>query len=283
MPLLIVAVIALALVVALGVPAALKAGAVAGVSEECRAIQRELSTLGQGADPARREVLNQRLAQCARDLAATGASVDAVGIYLETAESAAVNIQSEWGNFKTTDYSDGIKRGTTRGTILRIAESSLIPALRQAVVDAQTPRDLERVKLAILRQIEASLDRAKCFSGDGPGCGRFGLNESNWDEKARDELVNITIPLGIDAALLYGWRPPAWKEAGRVLPPGGFMGQIPELYRLQRSDQGSTIRRAAAANLTTSVFAQLAKKLPRETYTLESGALSRVSGKITLL
>lgn len=204
----IVVAVALLVAVVVLVPRLTSARAQSTDLAQCRALQRQLADARtQGGDQGVIEHIEAQLRSCIVDAQAAGAQVDTSGIDLGIAQAAGAQIDSEWVHYKSTDWADSVKRNNTRSNILRIAESDLVPDLRAALEHAESLASLAPIRDEITRQINKSIDRAQCILSDGVGCGRFGDNEDNWDQRGRDEIVRVMLPLGIIAALDDGWRP----------------------------------------------------------------------------
>lgn len=199
--------------------ASLRKGAeVSGLSTECRDIQRNLATLPWDADPGTRAQMEAQLRNCAADLAARGIDIDFATIAVGNARNTGAQIESLWSDYRGTDYGDTVKRDNTRRAMMRLLDQ-LVVTLREAGTSARTPAERAMVRDEILAQIAKSVDRAYCLNTGGAGCGRFGVVEPDWDERARDELTHGAFALGLRDAQENGYRTPRDRGEPRESDP----------------------------------------------------------------
>lgn len=192
MPLLFLIVVgAVALAVAWG--PLTRARAKADKLAECRELRRQLIHLrAQGGSTTEAAQLAAQLQLCATELQEMG--VDDFTI----SNAAAVNcetmleqIMQEWAHFKTTDYADIVKRGNTRGTILRLG-AELNRCLENAANQATTAAELDALASVAKRHYEASVERARCYERGESGCSRYwGSLETDDKTKAREEIEQV--------------------------------------------------------------------------------------------
>lgn len=244
MPPAIIALVVLVGSVALG--ALLRARGTAAVAAQCDALRNRLATLGPGGDPAERARLEAGLRLCAEDLAARGIEVDFSDIELQNATAASMQIDQLWSDYLATSYADPISRSGKRGAIFRLLDG-MVDTLNKAGQAATTDAGKNRVREAIQGEILKSLRRVQCLTGGQSGCGRDGVNEPDWDERARDELQHGAFALGLRTAIGNGWRTPrdrggpetaspAWDLFRRAEPSGNVppadlfrVGELAEL------------------------------------------------------
>jgi hypothetical protein len=106
-------------------------------------------------------------------------------------------VDAEFQHYKSTSYSDAVKRNNTRQTILR-SGGSLAACIRALYDDAAKYNDMASMEAAgrlMIAAINASVDRWACYLLDQPGCGRFGVNEDGKTKKAADELSRVINPM----------------------------------------------------------------------------------------
>lgn len=87
----------------------------------------------------------------------------------------------EWESYKSTDWSDALKRNNIRGKILLLG-SELVGKLEEA-----GPSTAGRAILSLA--IKQSAARLRCYEDRDSPCGRWAENEPSRDEKARDETA----------------------------------------------------------------------------------------------
>lgn len=161
----------------------------------CEDLKRQRAALAvQGGDVVAIARLDAEIRQCAQSAQALGADVDLGGVTLDGCVAKAEQIEQEWAHYRSTEYTDAIKRNNTRGTMLRLGEE-MARCFEQAVAEAETPESIERIRTALSRAIGKAEDRERCYRNDGSGCGRFGLNEAHGNDKASDEINRVITPL----------------------------------------------------------------------------------------
>lgn len=212
------AIVLFALVGAVAFASLRKGAATSDLSEACRTIQRRIATLPWDADPGTRAQLEAELRNCAADLAARGIDIDFSTIALGNARNTGQQIESLWSDYRGTDYGDTVKRDNTRRAMMRLLDQ-LVTTLREAAATATTPAQKTAARDEILTQIGKSIDRAYCLNTGGAGCGRFGVVEPDWDERARDELTHGAFALGLRAAQENGYRTPRDRGEPRDSDP----------------------------------------------------------------
>jgi hypothetical protein len=106
-------------------------------------------------------------------------------------------IDGQFGHYQATDWSDGLKRGNTRGSMLG-AGREMVAGLRDVLTQASSfgsVTSLRAVSALTLAALNASIDRWACFFTGGHGCGTMGENEPQPDVKAAQEMADVATPL----------------------------------------------------------------------------------------
>lgn len=161
----------------------------------CAEIRRQLvAARVQGGDAVAASQLASQLSDCLAQAAAEGAQIDPTSAAMLDADTAYSQIEAEWAHYRSTDYSDSIKRNNTRGTMLRLGEG-MAAAYRAAADAAVTPSQLAVVRASLLRSIDASERRRNCYLSNEAGCGRLGVSEPHGDDKAGDEWSRVLDPM----------------------------------------------------------------------------------------
>jgi len=78
------------------------------------------------------------------------------------------------------------------------AASSTATSVQKALQSGReraADRSIRSVATGIQTALDAAVNRKLCFQYDGPGCGRFGLNEADNESKAADEQRRVIDPL----------------------------------------------------------------------------------------
>lgn len=162
----------------------------------CREIESRISIQRQqGADVVELNKAEAELRDCLRQH-------DPARLWradLVAAQAAQQQIVAEWSHLLSTDYSDTMKRGSTRATWLRIADGA-IRSLRTAMAGAKSSADLDEIREVALTIARESWTRVARFdaSPDGAsgGAARYlGSVEASREEKAGDELTRIIAPI----------------------------------------------------------------------------------------
>lgn len=222
-----VIVIALVGVVALAIafgPGALAAYRKNQREGECRELMRQLvavrSQQGAGVQAARE--LESQVTACAAE-----GQLDARDVERIQCDAIRQQMNVEMGNLRSTDYSDILKRGNIRNSILGLGED--LARCFTAAIEA-VPFDASGITL--LRDLEFSLRgayadseaRQRCFKNAEGGCDRyFGSLEPSGDEKARDEWQRVNRPLAAAYALLRD-KEARVREASAIDASSGARG-----------------------------------------------------------
>jgi hypothetical protein len=162
----------------------------------------------QGGDLGKQNQLEAELATCQQAMRDAGLEVDEQGELLQSIRDVRRQMRQEYTHFKSTDYSDILKRGSTRGAILRFGEelAQRYVAARAAAVEAG---DGARGQLATLRReiaidISDSQDRLNCYRRQGNGCDRYlGSTEDSPAGKVASERERVLEPLQRERAMLF--------------------------------------------------------------------------------
>ncbi|MCH8198536.1 MAG: hypothetical protein IIA54_00500 [Chloroflexi bacterium] len=175
---------------------------------ECDALEGQLISSraqGTGADETAR--IEVALNDCRRRLRDLGIETPSVSetLLLEI-DAAREQIRQEWSHFKSTDYADILKRGSTRGTILRIGDE-LARKYRLAADDAsENAAQLSLLRTSVDEALGESKARMSCYGWrprwkeigfrPGSGCDRyFGSTEDSPEAKVTAERERIYDPL----------------------------------------------------------------------------------------
>lgn len=167
-----IVVVVVAIAVAVYGPTWSAKAAASAKSSECDALLAQLRAVQtQGGDAVAAAKLETQLKVCAAAAKAAGADINLAEVYLATCESTAEQIEQEFAHYKSTDWSDLVKRGNTYGTILRLGDT-LAPCAIDALNQCTSIAEVKSVDTFIRKQIAASTARAKCSARPGgSGCG----------------------------------------------------------------------------------------------------------------
>lgn len=150
----------------------------------------------QGGDVNRAVALQQQIQQCDAEANSLGAAIDPALEALHAAESSEGQINQEFSHLRSTDYSDTVKRGNTRGTMLRLGEN-MIGQFSAAIEQAGTNKaTLEAIRTAMVRAGREARARQQCYYYGSSGCDRFaGSTETAGNDKAAEEKSRVVDPL----------------------------------------------------------------------------------------
>lgn len=197
MPIVAAAIVTIALValVAKYAPAYKQGSARDEQMKQCAQIQAALTAASsQGGDPTAQAGLRAQLEECVARANALGAGIDTAGVVLAEADASYGQQIQEWSNYRSTIGEDAVKRNNTRSTILRIAQDSA-GTYQHAITLATSAETLSLICCSVLRSLCESADRMACFYDNGAGCGRYGVNEPSFEERAADEVNRVQGPL----------------------------------------------------------------------------------------
>lgn len=168
---------------------------------ECARLSAEIRvkrTQGGSVDEVAK--LEAALATCHDAMRAQGLSVDELAEHLASTRDIDQQLREEFAHLRSTDYADILKRGSTRGTILRLGSDlarryeAALESIDRAAPDAL--EQLQRVRTALEASIADSGERRSCYALESPGCGRYaGSTEDDAETKARAEVERILNPL----------------------------------------------------------------------------------------
>lgn len=176
-------------------PRLAKAYAVSQAQGRCEQLKRERDQRAlAGGDVVELARLDVAIRACSQEVASLGGSSDLSAVGLGAAEAKAQQIDSEFGNYRATNYVDWLKRNNTRETMLRLG-GEMVAAYDQAVNDAETVGQLDKVRASIRRQIARSEERRSCYGDRASGCDRSGDAEPEGMQKAEAERQRVTDPL----------------------------------------------------------------------------------------
>lgn len=175
-------------------------------------LDAELAREG-GGNSERARQLQAELTACTNEAARFGASSSLAEVTLIQCDADFEAIEAEFAAYKSTDYSDILKRGNKFGNMMALGER-MTGCLRQALAEAEREAPLlgpagallvlNKVRGAAVRALASSEARLACYLSAAPGCDRyFGSLEASNGDKARAEQERINIPLRgvVDAAL----------------------------------------------------------------------------------
>jgi len=112
-------------------------------------------------------------------------------------EFQKVFIDGQFSHYRSTEWSDALKRNNTRQTILA-AGRDLVACLQRLFATASSFGSLPTLRsigTLTIAALNASIDRWRCFFMNERGCGTFAVNEDQPDAKAAQEMANTTVPL----------------------------------------------------------------------------------------
>jgi hypothetical protein len=182
-------------VVAWVFPRLAKAYGVTQALSRCAELERQRAQLAvQGTDPVTLARLDSEIRACSQTAQSLGAEIDLGDVTLEACIAKLEQINQEWAHYRSTEYSDAVKRNNTRSAMLRFGEEAARCA-SGAVDDAESVAALDRIRSALSKGIGEAEARERCYLSDGTGCGRFGLNEDHGNDKARAERERVIEPL----------------------------------------------------------------------------------------
>ena len=180
---------------ALVIPPYLAKRAKESAVSRCAALKaRRAGEAVQGGNPVVLAQLDYEIKTCLGEAAALGAPVDVGAAVLEGCIAKGEQISQEWAHYKSTSYSDPVKRNNTRGTILRTGEE-MARCFSGALDEVTTVPGAEAIKAEITKQLAYSVSRRACYDNNMPGCGRDLLNEDHGNDKSAAERDRIEIPL----------------------------------------------------------------------------------------
>jgi len=161
----------------------------------CAELQAQRAQLAvQGTDPVTLARLDSEIRACSQTAQSLGAELDLGDVTLEACVAKLEQINQEWAHYRSTEYSDAVKRNNTRSAMLRFGEEAARCA-SGAVEDAESVASLDRIRAALSKGIDEAEAHERCYLSDGSGCGRFGLNEPHGNDKAADERQRVIEPL----------------------------------------------------------------------------------------
>lgn len=201
----------------------------------CQELEAELAAMsGQGGDQQAIAAKQAELRICYGQAEAAGAAVDLGRVRLEQCRIMLRQCREEFAHYRSTDYSDAVKRNNTRGTILRVGEN-FVTCVREAGNATETLPGAEEA-LALAKEAFAEFEAQRlCYLYDQAGCGRFAVNEPHGNDKAGDVQARILTPLlaVIDGELkprvaaLQAARTPAQALASNPSAFRAFLGRVP--------------------------------------------------------
>lgn len=161
----------------------------------CAELEAQRAQLAvQGTDPVTIARLDSEIRACSQTAQSLGAELDLGDVTLEACVSKLEQINQEWTHYRSTEYSDAVKRNNTRSAMLRIGEEAA-RCFNGAVADSESIATLDRIRAALSKGIGEAEARERCYLSDGSGCGRFGLNEDHGNDKARQERERVIEPM----------------------------------------------------------------------------------------
>ncbi len=225
--------------------------------DRCRGLREQiLVSAQQGRDPNETQNLQAAYQSC---IAETGIA-DAYRAPLVGAEAKVRQVNAEWGHYLGTSKTDGGKRGSTLGAIIRLA-AGFVTDVRGALNQATTRAQVMEIRAVVVNEwLPAARDRVACFIAGQGQCSRDGINEPHNNDRARDEYLASIAPI-VGAAEATRWVTP-FLDAGRFprdwAPPfknagPGLLSEIDAkaaslVQSWSQSNQGAAAAALRAAN-----------------------------------
>lgn len=181
--------------------------ALADLKASCAAMKARLSVLRtQGGSVDEQAKLEADIANCNAALRDAGVEVDELAEHLQFIADVRRQMNQEFTHLRSTDYADMLKRGSTRGTILRLGEElagryevtlGAILATPETVPGAQLAQ-LQSLLAEVRKDLSESAARRNCYRSKGPGCDRYlGSSEDSSDAKVEAEISRVRGPLRV--------------------------------------------------------------------------------------
>lgn len=156
----------------------------------CAELEAQLTAMGPGTPAEQRTSVAAQLQACQESIP----DLDLGEVGLRRCQLLEQGILQEWDNYKTVQYNDPMQREAKRGTILR-NEGDLVRCYRQTLDDSTTIRSVEALRNSIMRSLEASEARVRCFGERLPGCDKSGDMEATHVAKYQQEWTTFRDPL----------------------------------------------------------------------------------------
>lgn len=161
----------------------------------CAELKQQRAQLAvQGTDAVTLARLDSEIRACSQTAQSLGADLDLGEVSLEACLAKREQISQEWAHYRSTEYSDSLKRNNTRNNMLRIGEE-MARCYDGAVDDSESVDALDKIRAALSNTIGEAEARERCYRDDGSGCGRFGLSEDHGNDKADQERNRVIAPL----------------------------------------------------------------------------------------
>ena len=176
------------------VPPLLKQRAENQLASTCRELEARLAGAAlQGGNPKEIADIEAKLVACKKAATAAGIpDMDVGEAVLAGCVARGEQMSQEWAHYKSTTYSDAVKRNNTRNTILRLGEE-MARCFSESIDDTTSVKGAESIRSELRKQIAYSVERRTCYVNDMSGCGRFALNEDHGNDKSaaeRDRIEN---------------------------------------------------------------------------------------------
>lgn len=193
--LIVIVVVVLVVVLAVAFPYLANAYTRTSALSRCAELEAQLATLRtQGGDANTANQLQIQLEQCYGRAKDAGATLDLGAVLVRDCATAARQMQLEFTHYRSTEYSDSLKRNNTRSTILRLCEDAAA-CFNRSVERAESSGALREIKQIVVSAIADTIARRQCYQNDEPGCGRFALSEDHGNDKAAQETARCVQPL----------------------------------------------------------------------------------------
>jgi hypothetical protein len=186
-------IVLVAIVIGLG-PRLFQAMARKNVTDRCSDLQARIAAARAANDMNLARTLESELRLCNADAIAMGVDIDLSDSTLSTCEATGEQIVLNWDHYRGTAWSDPVKRNNTRTSMLTLG-NEMARCYARAVEETSTVAGAKRIKTSITKRIGEATERFNCYKNDGPGCGRFGLNEDHGNDKAQQENDRVIQPL----------------------------------------------------------------------------------------
>lgn len=205
--------------------------------ENLRAELDELRSSGNGSSQ-RAAQLQAELTACTQEAQRYGADASVAEVTLQTCDALSGAIETEWMAYKSTPWGDAVQRNNKRQNLLSTGRR-LVQCLRQALAEAASEEALmspegsaaiyKAIRGAAVVALGNAQGRYNCYKNDGPGCGRYGLNEDHGNDKAIQENEATVVPLrdiiaDVDGRIAALRAKANNNQLGAILGTAGLLG-----------------------------------------------------------
>jgi len=168
----------------------------AALAAQCAQLQQQLVQMKAAASPDQPSIsrIETQVAQCIQQTRAAGGNVDNAMSNMSDADQDFEQIENWFNEYKSTDYSDALKRNNIRKNMLDTGQA-MAGKYASAAGAATDVATANAVRQSILRALDSAVSRRICYQYDASGCGRFGANEDHGNDKAAQEQSRTIQPL----------------------------------------------------------------------------------------